>query len=179
MTKIANLIKADKCLRNVNLTARILNTLKKLKKKLKWIKDLCKKSKGLKFIQLTHKDLDLKYFKLSEFDSPDEVGSGKKMDSKFLEKLDYARHNAGIPFKINSGYRTVEHNRNVGGRSSALGSSHLKGLAADIQCLGSRQRAIIIKSLIEVGINRIGIGETFIHCDVDKRKDQDVIWLYK
>ena len=118
---------------------------------------------------------NLKYFKLSEFDSPDKPGSGKKMDKKFLEKLDYARHNAGISFKINSGYRTKEWNAKVGGR---VGSSHLYGVAADIQCKGSRDRALMIKALMEVGITRIGIAKTFIHCDVDKLKDQDVFWLY-
>ena len=175
MTKIANLIKADKCLRNVNLIVRILNTLKKLKKKLKWIKDLFKKLKELRFTQFTHKDLDLKYFKLSEFSSPDEPNSGSKMDKQFLEKLDYARHNAGIPFKINSGYRTQKHNALVGGR---VGSSHLKGLAADIGYNGSRDRYLILNALMEVGITRFGIAKSFIHCDLDNSKDSNVIWLY-
>jgi len=121
------------------------------------------------------KTTNLKYFKLSEFDSPDELGSGSKMDEKFIEKLDYARHNAGVPFKINSGYRTKKWNAKVGGR---VGSSHQYGLAVDIECRLSRNRALIIKSLLEVGITRIGIGKTFIHCDVDKKKDQDVFWLY-
>ncbi len=122
-------------------------------------------------------NLDLKYFKLSEFDSPDEPNSGSKMDKKFLEKLDYARHNAGIPFKINSGYRTKAWNSKVGGR---VGSSHTGdvGRAADIAYNGSRDRYIIVKSLMEVGITRIGIGKSFVHCDVDKQKDQEVIWLY-
>tara|TARA_R100000808_G_C2075853_1_gene101573 strand:- start:17 stop:460 length:444 start_codon:yes stop_codon:yes gene_type:complete len=139
---------------------------------------LLKKLKELKFTLLNilnNNILELKYFKLSEFDSPDEPGSGSKMDKKFLEKLDYARHNADVPFKINSGYRTKEWNAHIGGR---VGSSHIKGLAADIHCNGSRDRALIIKSLLEVGITRIGIGRTFIHCDVDKKKDQDVFWLY-
>ena len=133
------------------------------------------KLKGVKSINHTTYNLDLKYFKLSEFDSPDKLGSGSKMDKKFLEKLDYARHNAGLPFKINSGYRTKEWNMHIGGR---VGSSHIKGLAADIHCNGSRDWALIVKALIQVGISRIGIGKTFIHCDVDKQKDQDVIWLY-
>tara|TARA_R100000654_G_scaffold35133_3_gene60536 strand:+ start:8042 stop:8488 length:447 start_codon:yes stop_codon:yes gene_type:complete len=128
----------------------------------------------LKWLKMA-KTINLKYFKLSEFDSPDELGSGSKMDKKFLEKLDYARHNAGIPFKINSGYRTKAWNSKVGGR---VGSSHKKGIAADIGYNGSRDRYIIVKSLMEVGITRIGIGKSFIHCDVDKQKDQDVIWLY-
>lgn len=134
-----------------------------------------KRLRALRFINFTTSSLELKYFKLSEFDSPDEVGSGKKMNSKFLEKLDYARHNAGIPFKINSGYRTEARNTLVGGR---FGSSHKKGLAADISYTGSRQRYLILRALMDVGINRFGIAKTYIHCDVDKEKDQDVIWLY-
>ena len=120
-------------------------------------------------------DFNLKYFKIAEFDSPDEPGSGAKMDKKFLEKLDYARHNAGIPFRINSGYRTQEHNLYVGGR---FGSSHKKGLAVDIAYKGSGERYIIINALMSVGINRLGLGKTFIHADVDDKKDKDVIWTY-
>tara|TARA_R100001463_G_scaffold103671_1_gene158142 strand:+ start:6718 stop:7161 length:444 start_codon:yes stop_codon:yes gene_type:complete len=120
-------------------------------------------------------NLDLTYFKLSEFDSPDEVGSGYRMDTDFLRRLDTARGIAGIPFKINSGYRTAAHNTLVGGR---VGSSHKKGLAVDIGYTGSRERYIILKALMEVGITRFGIAKTFIHCDVDNNKDGDVIWLY-
>ena len=133
------------------------------------------KLKGLRCIKFTTYNLDLKYFSIREFDSPDVIGSGKKMDKKFIEKLDYARGNAGVPFKINSGYRTVKWNKKVGGR---VGSSHTKGLAVDIQAINSRDRGLIVKSLLDVGINRIGIAKTFIHCDVDKDKHQDVIWLY-
>jgi zinc D-Ala-D-Ala carboxypeptidase len=120
---------------------------------------------------------NLKYFNLSEFDSPDEAGSGKNMDKDFLLKLDQAREIAGIPFKINSGYRTQEWNMKVGGR---FGSSHKKGLAADIAYNGSRERYLLVNALMQVGISRIGISDrgSFIHCDVDKQKDQDVIWLY-
>ena len=50
--------------------------------------------------------MTLKYFKLSEFDSPDLKGSGSNMNYTFLEKLDQARGLAGIPFKITSGFRT-------------------------------------------------------------------------
>ena len=121
-------------------------------------------------------DLNLKHFKIGEFDSPDEPGSGAKMDAKFLKKLDKAREIAGCKFSINSGYRSEKHNLKVGGR---WGSSHKIGLAADIAFKGSRERYLILNSLMEVGINRLGIGNTFIHCDYDTKKDQDVIWTYK
>jgi len=137
---------------------------------------LFQKLKGLRSINHTPYNLDLKFFNISEFDSPDEVGSGSKMNRDFLIKLDSARGKAGILFKINSGYRTANHNDNVLG--ARVGSSHKKGLAVDISYNGSRERYLIVQSLMHVGINRIGIGKTFIHCDVDNLKDPDVIWLY-
>lgn len=115
------------------------------------------------------------YFKESEFDSPDLKGSGSKMKPELLAKLNIARHNAGIPFKINSGYRTPKHNKKVGGASQ---SSHLKGLAVDIACNYSTDRFIIVNALLDAGINRIGIAKTFIHCDVDCDKHENVIWVY-
>ena len=137
--------------------------------------NLLGKLKVLKYTKPTSSSLDLKYFKLTEFDSPDEVGSGYRMDKDFLYRLDTARGISGIPFKINSGYRTENHNTIVGGR---VGSSHKKGLAVDIGYYGSRERYLIINALMQVGITRFGIAKTFIHCDVDKSKDNDVIWLY-
>ena len=56
---------------------------------------------------------NLKYFTLDEFDSPDLPNSGVNMDSNFLQKLEAAREIAGIPFKINSGYRTQEHHQAI------------------------------------------------------------------
>jgi len=117
----------------------------------------------------------MKYFKLSEFDSPDVVGSGEAMDMEFLSKLDQARSLCDIPFRITSGYRTEDHNRKVKG---VLGSSHTKGLAADIACTNSAARHIIVSALLKVGLNRIGIADTFIHVDRDPSKVANVIWTY-
>jgi len=121
----------------------------------------------------------LKHFKTSEFDSPDLKGSGKNMNKVLMGFLDIARARAGIPFKITSGYRTKEHNLKVGGR---VGSSHCKGLAADIYLpRNSRDRYLIINAIIEIGINRIGIdfNRNFIHVDIDSEKDENVLWTYK
>ena len=123
----------------------------------------------------------LLHFELSEFDSPDEIGIGKNMDSNFLAMLDDARGIAGIPFTITSGFRTPSHNAYVGGVQPSLqskGSSHLFGYAADIAAPTSRQKYLIVASLFTAGFNRIGIGETFIHVDNDPDKDPDVIWTY-
>jgi len=50
----------------------------------------------------------MKYFKLKEFDSPDEPGSGKHMNKEIVHMLDAVRKKFGKPIKINSGYRTVD-----------------------------------------------------------------------
>jgi len=123
-------------------------------------------------VKKIEQQMALKYFKLSEFD--DAPGTGKNMKKEFLTKLDKARAIADVPFKITSGYRSKETNKRVGGVST---SSHLKGLAADISCKDSSTRQKIVNALIQAGFTRIGIADTFIHCDTDKDKN-DAIWLY-
>ena len=122
----------------------------------------------------------MKYFKLSEFDSPDMVGSGEAMDREFLSRLDQARSLADTPFKITSGYRTKEYNEGLlaRGYKASANSSHLKGFAADIACTNSSNRYKILKALMKVGFNRIGIADTFIHVDNDPGKPENVIWTY-
>tara|TARA_A100001201_G_scaffold2475_2_gene6257 strand:- start:16857 stop:17231 length:375 start_codon:yes stop_codon:yes gene_type:complete len=124
--------------------------------------------------------MTLKYFKYSEFDCPTLEGSGKMMNYAFLEKLDDARGLAEIPFVITSGYRTKEYNEDLIRRNykASRSSSHLKGLAADIKCNTSRNRWIIINSLVLAGFSRIGVADTFIHVDLDTDKAQNVIWTY-
>lgn len=107
-----------------------------------------------------------KYFK--------EIDDGN-MNQEFLDKLDQARELANIPFKINSAYRSPEHNAKIGGKPN---SSHLRGLAVDISVRDSRSRFIVLEALIKVGFNRIGIADTFIHVDLDKEKSDKVIWTY-
>ena len=125
----------------------------------------------------------MRYFRPEEFDcnckkcKDNGEGSGiDMMDDYFLQMLDDARHKAGVPFRITSGYRCIAHNRAVGGVKD---SAHTKGLAADIACSDSRTRGYIIGALFEAGFNRIGIHEHFIHVDDDPSKDADVVWLYK
>jgi len=115
-----------------------------------------------------------RHFKSSEFDSPDEPGSGENMDMAFMDRLHKARVIADMPFVINSGYRTKAHNKEVGGKKN---SSHLRGLAADIHCADSSARIRIVASLVQAGFRRIGIGETFIHVDSDTEKPW-AAWLY-
>lgn len=116
-----------------------------------------------------------KYFSWSEFDSKDKPDSGLKMQVEFMEQLYEARKISKVPFIINSGYRTKERNKRVGGVAS---SSHLKGKACDISCRDSRTRYELITALQTMGFRRFGIGSNFIHVDNEDMKSQNVIWYY-
>lgn len=118
---------------------------------------------------------DIRYFDPHEFDSPDELGSGYKMQRSTLLKLDEARHIADIPFFITSGFRTKRHNQRVGGVNS---SSHTTGHAIDISVTSSAQRFKIFNSLVKAGFKRIGVSRNFIHADDDPNKINEVMWLY-
>jgi len=114
------------------------------------------------------------HFESYEFDCPSHPNSGVNMDNAFLQMLDDARGIAGIPFKITSGYRSVSHNKSVGGVQN---SSHLIGKAADIAVGSGKERYIIINALIKANFKRLGVAKSFIHCDNDDSKP-DSIWTY-
>lgn len=99
----------------------------------------------------------------------------EEMDQGFIDKLQIARDIAGIPFRINSGWRCEKHNKEVGGAEK---SSHLTGHAADMQADTLQKRFAIVSALIKAGFGRIGIDASFIHVDDDAAKSQSVMWLY-
>lgn len=117
----------------------------------------------------------MKYFTYEEFDSPDIQGSGQMMNKDFLCVLDSIREEYGKPIRINSGYRTEAHNEKIGGVKN---SSHIKGLAADLDCDSSKQRFELVNICLKHGIKRIGVGKGFIHIDIDEDKSQYVMWTY-
>ncbi|MCP4178124.1 MAG: peptidase M15 [bacterium] len=122
-----------------------------------------------------HGFLNNPYFTAKEFDSPDKVLSGRKMNVEFINKLTYARNISDTPYVISSGFRTRSHNKSLKAKKN---SSHLKYLACDIICNDSKQRHNILGGLLLVGFTRIGISKGFIHVDMDPNKPQEVIWIY-
>ena len=116
----------------------------------------------------------VKFFKPEEFASPDEPGSGSRMDLEFMERLDTLRALVG-PLRITSGFRTPEHNAKVGGKKN---SAHLKGLAADLACEDSRLRFKLINVAFDLGFKRIEICERHVHLDTDASLPQCVL-IYK
>ena len=59
--------------------------------------------------------MELKWFRLSEFDEPKKKGSGAKMSKDLLLMLDDLRNKFGKPMKITSGYRSESYNKKIGG----------------------------------------------------------------
>lgn len=114
-------------------------------------------------------------FSIAELSSPDQPGSGINMDKQFMSKVQLLRDFVNMPLLVNSGFRSVKHNKLIGG---SIDSSHLTGLAIDLKCNDSRLRFLLLQGAIMIGFNRIGIGWNFIHLDDDLNKVSKVIWLY-
>lgn len=108
-----------------------------------------------------------KYFSWIDFEGCTPRCDERQMNPLFMHMLDEARHKAGIPFILNSAYRTVKWEKAMRREGT---SSHTKGVAVDIRCNNSSDRLKIVSALLEVGFRRIGIYNTFIHVDDDEDK---------
>ena len=112
-----------------------------------------------------------KNFSKIEFESRD----GAKMPpdvlkhiKKLAENLQIVRDFIQEPIHINSGYRSVHHNKNIGGVKN---SQHLLGKAADIttKSYTSKQLVLIFEKLISKGDLKqggLGLYNGFIHYDI-------------
>ncbi len=143
------------------------------------------------FFSKAHKKekVRLRHFKLKEFASPDEKGSGKNMDKTFLLFLDELRNRCGFPFKITSGYRTKSHHEKLGklGYKTIKNSAHLEGIAADVAITDSYKRALFVAFALEISSEldlpfRLGIAGkdrgNFIHIDISEKLPSPKIWIY-
>ena len=121
------------------------------------------------------------FFKEREFVCKCKKCQNAYVYKELIDKLTIARENANTPFIITSGCRCPEHNSKVKGSQN---SDHLASLeyyiccGVDIHCIDNTNRFLIIKSLLDAGINRIGLDKTFIHAGIDKRNKANKIWFY-
>lgn len=101
----------------------------------------------------------------------------ENLKDELRDKLQKARTKAGVPFRLNSGFRTASQNTRAGGKDN---SAHLTGEAVDIAYRNSRERYKIKKALYDVGFLRIGDDPKrgFIHADISKTLPQEVEWDY-
>ena len=90
----------------------------------------------------------------------------KGIDPKLLELLEHIRAHFDAPVKINSGYRSPEHNAKVGG---AKGSYHVKGMAADIVVKGV-PAIKVYNYLNTTHYGGVGRYSRFTHVDVREGK---------
>ncbi len=114
-----------------------------------------------------------KFFKLSEFECP--CCNRNHISRTLVDRIDYSRQIAGMPFRITSGYRCKRHNSSpkVGGKPR---SSHLDGLAVDIRASSGAIKSTIVASLFASGIKRVGIYKTFIHADISTKLPYPMLW---
>ena len=93
------------------------------------------------------------------------------MDVEFVWRLDQLREKLGLPLRITSGYRCVQHNRAIGGADHSF---HKAGLAADIMCHGDDYRHTLLNYVFKMHFGGIGIYKRHIH--VDMRMKRQVLW---
>ena len=112
---------------------------------------------------------------MSEFRSKD--GADFPQDvlqnlQKLVVNLDVIREEIGLPIHVNSGYRSTQHNKKIGG---AKNSFHVKGLASDVSVKAISSNALkeIIIGLMDSGkITAGGVKayENFVHYDIRGKK---------
>ena len=112
-----------------------------------------------------------KYFKRTEFSCP--CCGRDDISTELVNRIDYSRSLAGIPFRITSGFRCEQHNRSIHGKPR---SSHLDGQAADISAPSGSIKSTIVASLFASGIKRVGIYKTFIHADISTKLPFPMLW---
>jgi len=95
-------------------------------------------------------------------------------DPRVAALVEIMESRLGKKLTVTSGYRCPKHNKAVKG---SRGSSHMKGLAVDIACDNSRLRYQIVEQAILLRINRMELGPTWVHLDIDRAKDPNVIWF--
>ena len=110
-----------------------------------------------------------------KFDMPDEVLDNLKM---LAVQLEIIRAHFNAPVRINSGYRNLEYNRNIGSKDT---SQHVLGTAADIVVSGVSPDDVAdaIEFLINTGMLKeggVGRYNSFTHYDIRGSRAR---WNYK
>lgn len=105
------------------------------------------------------------YFDTKEFESRDGQDSPYELvvQGRLLALLNGIRSRFEKPILVNSGYRSPEHNKAVGG---VPGSYHTMGLAADIRPVNLDDLAELQQICIEMNtLGGVGLYDTFVHVD--------------
>lgn len=121
--------------------------------------------------------------------TPDDFRHPWDMCPAFLRRLSAARRRSGVPFRVISDHRPPDRNAAVGG---ATRSAHLESpcRAVDLRVASNEERARIVRALLDVGFERIGIyvptdwqrqmygaGAGTVHVDDSPAHPRPRIWL--
>jgi uncharacterized protein YcbK (DUF882 family) len=116
-----------------------------------------------------------KNFHIDEFRSKDGALFPEEVKYNLLElaqNLQVLRDYIGFPIYINSGYRSIEHNKAIGGVNNSF---HTKGMASDIHVKEYTSKALaeMIEYLIKEGKMKqggLGVYDSFVHYDIQGKK---------
>ena len=112
---------------------------------------------------------------------PAEFRRPHRMDVEFLRRLSHARRLAGVPFRIESSFRSYAENALVDGVD---GSAHLEDpcRAVDLAVRGNEERFRVVEALMAEGFTRIGIyparedGSGIVHVDAAGGRSTPRLW---
>lgn len=111
----------------------------------------------------------LRVLRWSMFDSYDSKGSGYRfMEREPVIALDRAAHRYRYVPNIILGYTS----KSVADKMLlASNDSHRVGKAVRIRCVGSKKRLMLIRSLMEQGVQRFAVNDEFVYYDTDDLKN--------
>ena len=117
----------------------------------------------------------LRVLKWSMFDSPDTAGSGYRfMEREPVVALDRAAHRYEYRPNVILGYTS----KTVADKMGLVSTdSHRIGKAIRIRCVGPKKRLMLIRSLMEQGIQRFAIDRETVYFDTDELKAPSIyLW---
>lgn len=98
----------------------------------------------------------------------------------FMDKLQALRLHFPFSFIVNSGYRTIEYNKQING---APNSAHTKACAVDLSIYGERAFRLVAAApsfgFVGIGVSQKGDpAKRFIHLDTLAGDKRPTIWSY-
>lgn len=117
----------------------------------------------------------LKVLRWSMFDSPDKKGSGYMfMEREPVVALDRAAHRYEFKVNVIMGYMSKTAADKIPLVST---DSHRIGKAVRIRCVGHKKRLKLVRSLMEQGVQRFGLGREVVYFDTDDLKPPSIyLW---
>lgn len=85
-----------------------------------------------------------------------------QMDSSFMDAIERVRERSGVPFHINSAFRSAQYEYSKGRSGNSF---HCVGKALDIRCTNSVSRYKIIEAITHFGELSVLIHPTYLHID--------------